>query len=134
MKKQVGLWIDHREAFIVFIESGVEEAHHIEPPHHIESGVGGHVRFSGRHAAEDGSADNQRDRQFASHLSKYYDTVIAQIHEAESVFLFGPGEAKGELKKQLVAHGLGERIVGVETTDKLTEHQITAKVRLHYQL
>lgn len=127
MKKQVGLWIDHKEAFIVFMGSGSEEAHH------IESGVGGHVRFSGRHSAEDGSADDQRDRQFAVHLSQYYEDVIAQIHEAESVFLFGPGEAKGELKKQLVAQGLGERIVGVETTDRLTENQIAAKVRLHYQ-
>ncbi|WP_395095090.1 hypothetical protein [Armatimonas sp.] len=128
MKKQVGLWIDHKEAFVVFNGEGAEAMRH------IESGVEKHVRFSGRHTAEDGSADDQRDRQFASHLSKYYDKVIAQICEAESVFLFGPGEAKGELKKQLVARGLGERIVGVETTDKLTENQITAKVRLHYQL
>jgi hypothetical protein len=29
--------------------------------------------------------------------------------------------------------GLGDRIVGVETVDKMTDHQITAKVRQHYQ-
>ena len=129
-KKQVGLWIDHREAFVVFNGEG-EGAGAVQ---HIASGMEKHVRFSGRHTAEDGSADDQRDRQFAAHLRKYYDEVIAQIGEAESVFLFGPGEAKGELKKQLVAQGLGERIVGVETTDKLTENQIAAKVRQHYQL
>ena len=126
MKKQVGLWIDHKEAFIVFVGEGAEETQH------LESGMEKHVRFSGRHSADDGSADNQRDRQFAEHLSKYYDEVIATIREVEAIFLFGPGEAKGELKKQLVAHGLGERIVGVETTDKLTENQVAAKVRLHY--
>ena len=127
MKKQVGLWIDHKEAFIVFVGEEAEEREH------LESGMEKHVRFSGHSTFDTGSADNLRDRQFAEHLSKYYDEVIAQIHEAESIFLFGPGEAKGELKKQLVAHGLGERIVGVETTDKLTENQIAAKIRLHFQ-
>ncbi len=129
MKIQVGLWIDHKETVMVFLGVGAEEALH------LESGMEKHVRFSGRHSADDGSADDQRDRQFAEHLSKYYDSVIATIsaHAAESIFLFGPGEAKGELKKQLVAHGLGERIVGVETADKLTENQIAAKVRLYYQ-
>ena len=127
MKNQVGLWIDHKEAFLVFLGDGAAKTQH------IESGMEKHVRFSGRHSADDGSADDQRDRQFAAHLSKYYDSVIALIHGAESIFLFGPGESKGELKKQLVAHGLGERIVGVETTDKLTENQIAAKVRLYFQ-
>ena len=127
MQKQVGLWIDHKEAFIVSLGEGAEQTQH------LESGMEKHVRFSGRHSADDGSADNQRDRQFAAHLSKYYDSVIDQVKLAESLFLFGPGEAKGELKKQLVTHGLGERIVGVETTDKLTEPQIVAKVRQHYK-
>ena len=127
MNKQVGLWIDHKQAFVVVLGDGAEKSLH------LESGMEKHVRFSGRHSADDGSADNQRDRQFGAHLSQYYDSVIAHIHDADSIFLFGPGEAKGELKKQLVAHGLDESIISVETTDKLTANQITAKVRLHYQ-
>jgi hypothetical protein len=47
--------------------------------------------------------------------------------------IFGPGEAKGELKKRLESKGLGGRIVGVETTDKMTERQIAAKVRAYFQ-
>ena len=38
----------------------------------------------------------------------------------------------GELEK-LGAKGLGKRIVGVETVDRMTDHQIVAKVRQHYQ-
>jgi hypothetical protein len=125
MNRQVGIWIDHREAFVVFIGAGEEtEA--------IESGMEKHVRFSGGSSAEDGSADDQRDRQFAAHLEKYYDEVISHILDADSILIFGPGEAKGELEKRLVTKGLGEHIVGVETTDKMTEPQIAAKVRQHY--
>ena len=39
----------------------------------------------------------------------------------------GPGEAKGELKARLERRGLGARIVGVETVDKMTDRQIAAK-------
>ena len=127
MKRQAGIWIDHRQAFVVFIGDGTEETER------IESGMEKHVRYSGRASSEEGSADDQQDRQYAVHLGKYYDEVIAHIRDAESVLLFGPGEAKGELEKRLASKGLGERIVGVETVDKMTDHQIVARVRQHYQ-
>lgn len=127
MNGQAGLWIDHREAFLVFIREAGEKTER------IESGMEKHVRFSGRSAAEEGSADDQRDRQFAVHLNRYYDEVISHILDAESILLFGPGEAKGELEKRLASKGLGGRIIGVETTDKMTERQIAAKVRKHFR-
>lgn len=52
--------------------------------------------------------------------------------ETELAFLFGPGEAKGELEKRLeLAHYKG-RVVGVEPADHMTDPQIVAKVREHY--
>jgi hypothetical protein len=51
----------------------------------------------------------------------------------EAVLLFGPGEAKLQLKERLSrSKALAERIVGIETTDKLTDPQIVAKVKEHY--
>src|SRR5690242_13649535 len=127
MKMQVGLWIDHRETFVVSLRDQGEETTR------IESGMGKHVRFSGGNRSEEGSADDQRDRQFAAGLNRYYDEVIAHIRDAESILLFGPGEAKGELEKRLASKGLGGRIVGVETVDKMTAPQIAAKVRQHFR-
>jgi hypothetical protein len=49
------------------------------------------------------------------------------------MLIFGPGEAKGELKKRLKKANLSGRVVGVETVDKMTDHQIAAKVRQHFQ-
>ena len=62
----------------------------------------------------------------------YYDAVIACIRKAESILIFGPGEAKGELQKRLESNNLGERIVGIETVDKMTDRQIAAKVRQYF--
>jgi hypothetical protein len=127
MKKQRGLWIDHRETIIVAIGDQGEETRR------IKSGMEKHVRFSGGSGSEDGSAEDQRDRQFTGHLNNYYDEVISHLRDAESILIFGPGEAKGELEKRLAHKGLGGRIVGIETDDKMTERQIAAKVRQHFQ-
>jgi hypothetical protein len=127
MKQQVGIWIDHRKAAVVFIDGDSEKTDH------IESGMEKHVRFSGRSASEDGAADDQRDRQYAVHLGRYYDVVITHLRDAGSILIFGPGEAKGEFKKRLEAKGLGKRVVGVEAVDKMTDPQIVAKVRQHYR-
>lgn len=127
MEKQVGLWVDHSETFAVSLGNDGEETRR------IRSDMEQHVRFSGGNRTEEGSADDQRDRQYASHLNRYYDEVISHIRDADSILIFGPGEAKGELKKRLEGSGLGGRIVGVETSDKMTERQITAKVRKYFQ-
>ena len=60
-------------------------------------------------------ADNSRQRALTGHLNIYYDAVIACIGDAESILIFGPGKAKGELKKRLDKNRLGGRIAGVET-------------------
>jgi len=125
MKRQVGLWIDHRKAVIVIVTDEGEETRL------IESDMEKHVRFASG-SSEDGSAESTRDRQFASHLDGYYDKVIACIRDAESILILGPGEAKGELEKRLESGEPKGRIVGVETVDKMTDRQIAARVRQHF--
>lgn len=126
MKRQAGLWIDHTEAFIA---SGQSEAE----AQRVHSGMERHVRFSGGNRPEDGAPEDRRDRHFMQHLNRYYDDVIAHIRGVESVLIFGPGEAKGELARRLAERGLGGCIAGVETADKMTPRQIAAKVREHFQ-
>ena len=125
MKRQVGLWIDHRKAVIVLVTDEGEETRL------IESNMEKHVRFAGG-AAEGGAGEDVRDRQFGNHLDEYYDKVLASIRDAESVLIFGPGEAKGELEKRLESRKLHGRIVGIETADKMTDRQIAAQVRQHF--
>lgn len=124
MTKEVGLWIDHRKAVIVIVSDAGEEVKEITS--HMEK----HVRFSGA-ASENGASEDVRDRQFENHLNSYYDTVIAVLQGADSIQIFGPGEAKGELEKRLEHKELGGRIEidNVETVDKMTDRQIAAKVR-----
>ena len=124
LNKQAGLWIDHRKAVIVLITDEGEEVKK------IVSGMEKHIRFMG----EDGQGEDVRDRQFGNQLNGYYDQVIAVVRDADSIQIFGPGEAKGELKKRLEHEGLKEHILTIETMDKMTDRQIAAKVRERFPI
>ena len=124
MKKELGLWIDHREAIISVFNADASETKQ------LESDMEKHVRLSSGSAGE--KDEDIRDHRIANHLKKYYDEVITHIRDADSILIMGPGEAKGELKKQLESERLGERIVAVETTDKLTDRQVAEKVREYF--
>jgi hypothetical protein len=126
MKRDVGLWIDHRKAVIVTVSDEEEETKL------LESGMEKHVRFAGGSDVDEG-ADDMRDRQFANHLARYYDRVIESIGDATSILILGPGEAKGELEKRLQGTELAGRVVGVETVDKMTDRQIAARVRERFK-
>ncbi|MGA9398610.1 MAG: hypothetical protein WBV22_10175 [Anaerolineaceae bacterium] len=123
MNKQAGLWIDHRKAVIVTITEEGEETKE------ITSNMEKHVRFTGGDGSEDGSTEDVRDRQFGNHLNNFYEKVLAEIRDVDTLQIFGPGEAKGELKKRLEHDGFKGNILAVETMDKMTDRQISAKVR-----
>jgi hypothetical protein len=127
-----GLWIDHRRAVIVLISSKGEKMREIQS--HVEKQPGRFegVRSTTHYEAHQIQADDSRDRDFTNQLNRYYAEVIEVIRVAGSILIFGPGEAKGELKKRLEHTGLEEEIITVETADKMTDHQIAAKIRAHF--
>jgi hypothetical protein len=122
MKQAVGLWIDHKRALIVFVAGKETETKLISSnieKHHRQSGVAM-------------PADDVRQRELTGQLNGFYDEVVSFIRNAESILILGPGEAKGELKKRLDKDHLSRRIVGVKTSDKMTDKQIVAVVRGHF--
>ena len=122
MKKTVGLWIDHKKAVVVFVAGRDTEIKLISSDiekHHRQSGVAT-------------PADDSRQRELTGHLNRFYDEVIDCIRDTDSILLLGPGEAKGELSKRLEKDKLGRRVVGIKTSDKITEKQIVALVRGYF--
>lgn len=134
MEKAIGIWIDHRKAVIVTIEKNIAMTRE------ISSNMEKHIRYSGgdhENFSKDSSTSNAediQDRKFGDHLNHYYDGVISLIRDAESIWIFGPGEAKAELENRLKKAELGARVVGIFPVDKMTTPQIIARVRAHYLL
>ena len=132
MKTTVGLWIDHRKAVIAIVSAEGEKTMEIQSNVEKQPGRFAGVRSTTPYEAQQVQADDSHEREFTGHFNKYYAEVIAAIRDAESILIFGPGEAKGELKKRIERDKLGEHIIAMETIDKMTDRQIAAKVREYF--
>ncbi|PSN17917.1 hypothetical protein C7271_15240 [filamentous cyanobacterium CCP5] len=132
MSTQVGLWIDHRQATIVTLTGQREAITEILSDVEKQLRRSGDSPLKGPYEALKAPADDGRQRTLTAELNTYYDEVIGQIRDADSILIMGPGAAKHELQKRLEEKRLGAQVVGVETVDNLTEPQIAAKVRQHF--
>jgi hypothetical protein len=136
MKKYIGVWIDHRKAWIVTLAEGKAGIAT------LESDSEGHFRLSGGartrktpFGPQDVVKERQVDDRRAHQLHQYYQRVVAAVAGADRIYILGPGEARVELKKHLeMTKALAAKIAAVEPSDKVTEHQLVAKVKKFFKI
>ncbi len=133
MPTKVGVWIDHRKAVVVVVTEEGEEIGLIISKVEEQLRRSGDSPLKGSFEAQRVPADDRRQRALTQYLNIYYDAVITCIREADSILIFGPGEAKNELEKRLEKSNLGGRIAAIETADKMTDKEIAAKVRQRFR-
>ena len=127
MNQNIGLWIDHKQAFLIWHDRKKVEIipSNLEPRTHFSGGT----RVGGRYNQSVDSELRYNDR-YNNQLSKYYEQVIATIQNADSIFIMGPGEAKLELERAIRKHkALITKLLKIETADKMTKNQMIAYVR-----
>jgi hypothetical protein len=104
----------------------------------ILSNVEKHLRRSdGKHStapfeSQLVKADDKQQRGFTKSLKDFYQKVMVNIKDAQSVLVFGPAEAKGEFQKLMEQNDLHGRVVFTESADKMTDGQIAARIKAHF--
>ena len=131
MDRNVGLWIDHKQAYLIWYKEGRVETipSEIEPPEHFSGGtqLGGKLN-------QKGDMELHHNGRYRLMLTKFYKQVVAAIKDVDSIFIMGPGEAKIEFEKVLKRHkAMQKRLLKVETADKMTKNQMIARVRKFYK-
>jgi hypothetical protein len=132
MATKAGVWIDHRQATVVLatdagktikkIASGVER-----PVHSAGKSSSKH-----KYTPNDFVPEDRLEHKLMNQLKIFYNDVIAYVRDAEAILVVGPGEAKGEFAKILKGKKLRGIIDELETTDKMTDRQLAAKVDQHF--
>jgi len=132
MKRGAGVWIDHRKAVIVSVTEQGESL--LEVRSNVEKQLRPHggARSTTQYGPQEAPPDDMREAAFMGHLAVYFEKVVSHLRGQSAIFLFGPGEAKGELKKRLEKDKLGGRVVGVKTADKMTDGQFAALVKRQF--
>lgn len=126
---RVGVWVDHREAFIIRAgEDGGEQVSVLESGAERQSRRASD-RESGPYEPLQQQADDVQQRKYSAELNQYYDRVIEGIGDVEELLIFGPGEAPGELRRRLPLHNFEGVRIAVERADRMTQDQMIAHVR-----
>jgi len=96
-KNCIGIWLDHRLAYIVILLNSTEKFLK------VASDVQGRVKafsktdYGAKEIINERKCIEKRKHQ----IKKYFENIIKHIKNADSVFIFGPGETKLEFKKEL---------------------------------
>lgn len=132
MKPKAGMWIDHKKAIVVTVNDKGEEMQEILSDVETQPRRSGDSPMKGDYESRQVPADDRRQKNFTGQINIYYDAVISSIGNAESVFIFGPGQAKDELRERLQDRNLNGLAIEMETVDKMTEPQIAAKIHQYF--
>ncbi len=130
MKKKIGIWIDHKEAILVSLEGDRTTVERIESNAESAFRPSGGRKAGGTSVAQSVSKEQKAEERRKHQFHNFYQMVIKKAGKADNLFIFGPGEAKHELEKEIQKiKGQHDKIAAVKPSDRLTENQIVAKVK-----
>jgi stalled ribosome rescue protein Dom34 len=129
MTINAGIWIDHHKAIVVLLTDGDETTEVILADAEATNAPAAHNNDRDGHTQNDFFAEENRERKAMIHFVKHYDNVIAHLHHADSIFIMGPGEAKGEFGKRIEEMSLKGRVSHIEPADKMSDRQVAVHVR-----
>jgi len=132
MATKAGVWIDHKQAIVVLITDAGHEIKKFKSGMEQPARPAGGSRPPHKYTPNDFIAEDRRERKLVGDRKKVYDEVLARIRGATALLILGPGEAKGEFSKHIMAKKLRGLTVELETTDKMTDRQLAAKVSEHF--
>lgn len=132
--KNAGIWIDSREAKIVFLEGSKIEIKT------LFSGAERNPKYFGEKSKKTvrGFAGfdykSSQESHYREELKRYYRSVINAVSGSDSLYIFGPAEAKINLEKEIRKdQRLSDSILKVESCDVLTQNQLIEKVSQFYK-
>ncbi len=129
MKSNIGIWLDRKQAVLMRLSQSEEEVLVLESPvepYHIKGGARSKVPY--------GPQDNVSEQKFLNRynqqLADYFETIMAHITHAGSLYIFGPGETKIALVKAIRSdYSFKDIPLKMETADSMTQNQMVAQVK-----
>jgi len=120
--KCLGIWMDYSKAHLMQLLPGDIHTQIIESNFTHEE----------KASSIEKSEKHMHNKEEGEHL-KYFKKIQKEIEKYDDMLLFGPTDAKEELNKLLHEDHINTRVrIEIKTTDKMTENQLYAFVRKHF--
>lgn len=134
MKKQIGIWLDFKEANVISLDGMRERYDTIISDIDTARPKGG-----ARSKTPWGPMDTVSEKAYLERRKReernYFDRIIDAVQEADDVYIFGPAEAKDKLVKVIKenTHLFHPRLSDIETADSMTKNQKISRVRDYFR-
>ncbi|MBX2971386.1 MAG: hypothetical protein KF803_18615 [Cyclobacteriaceae bacterium] len=131
--KNTGIWIDSREARIVQVVNGKQIT-----LNQMFSGLNKKERFDGETSRKIKRGftgfdyERQQRNRFGQALKQFCQAVAREVGTSDNVYLLGPAQTKLMLEKALKESNSKARVLGVDACDKLSDNQLTEKVKIYF--
>jgi hypothetical protein len=132
--KKIGVWLDHHKASFISYEplnEHVQTIHSNLDPNQIR--VDGEGADGSRWAWAMSNNEWHKNHKAMEEIDKFYDTLSKLLEEYDEILLFGPTDAKRELKNKLCADKhFDKKTIHVESSEKMSDNQMLAFVRNYF--
>jgi stalled ribosome rescue protein Dom34 len=133
METRIGIWIDRRKAVIVALSGEETSVQTIVSQVERQTRLSGGSRSASPYGPQDVASESRMGERLQHQMRRYLQEVVEAVRGADAIVIFGPGEAKQALAREIHRiKALAPRLVAVERSDKLTERQFVAKVRRYF--
>lgn len=131
--KNVGIWIDKKNAKIVSIEAGKEHLDTIKSEiedFNVSGGSGTRSKGGPQDVVQDSKYLEREKHQTAN----FFKDIVKSIAGADTIVIFGPAQTGEKLRKELLEKysQFHNKTIAVEKADNMTDNQIMAWVRDYY--
>jgi stalled ribosome rescue protein Dom34 len=131
--KQIGVWIDKREAKVFSIIGGNEHLKTIKSEIEEFNPLGGSGTKS-KGGPQDVVQDSKYLEREKHQLAAFFKDIVPSLENADSIVIFGPAQTGEKLNKELQEKypHLKINIKSIEKADSMTDNQLKAWVRDYY--
>lgn len=114
-KNQVGVWLDHHQAFVISAADG-----DFALTQTLETTAPGHNRTS----------EHTINKAEKALILKHFHAVAEHLAAYDTILLFGPGTAQEEMRNLLGDHvQFRGKTVAIDSASQMTKNQMVAQVR-----
>ncbi len=134
MKKNIGIWIDTKQATIIRLSKNNEHfikkiKSNIETRVRVPGESKKYGRFGGQYITYEKNRENKKNEQ----INLFFKELFKEIENCDALVIFGPAKMKKLLEKEIRNNiQFSRKLLGVHNSDILTENQIIAWVKDYY--
>ncbi len=134
MKKNIGIWIDTKQAVIIKLSNNNHSVQVIESNIETRERVAGETKKYGRFGGQYMTFEKNKLNRKIEQTNQFIKNLFKEVENCESVVLFGPSKMKNIFEKELKNNmQLANKLTGVYNSKLLTENQMVAWVKDFYK-